>query len=82
VAQILIWNFEKETKLSAADIAKKPDEFVNCIYRIFGPSASAIEKGIADEICREFNLEPAGVTGMSKAIELARTKLFKEELTD
>ena len=82
VSQVLIWNFETETKLSAADIARKPQKFVDCVYRIFGPSAGAIEKSMTEEICREFNFDPAGVPGFVKAIEIARANTLKEELTD
>ena len=82
VNQVLIWNFEKETKLGAADIARKPQEFVNCIYRIFGPSGAAIERNITEEVCKEFKLECAGVPGFVKVVEMARSKVLREELTD
>ena len=82
VSQVLIWNFESETKLKAIDIARKPQEFVDCIYRIFGPSASNIERSITDEVCKEFKLDCAGVPGFVAAVEIARNNALKEELTD
>ena len=45
------------------DIARKPQEFVDCIYRIFGPSAASIEKNITEVVCKEFKLESAGIPG-------------------
>jgi hypothetical protein len=82
VSQVLIWNFENDTKLKASDIARKPQEFVDCIQRIFGPSASAIERSITEEVCKEFKLDSAGIPGFVNAVEIARSNALKEELTD
>jgi hypothetical protein len=82
VGQVLLWNFEKETKLSSTDIARKPQEFMNCVYRIFGPSAVSIEKGMTEELCREFKLDTSVVPGFVKAVEIGRANALREELTD
>jgi hypothetical protein len=81
VGQVLLWNFETETKLPASDIARKPEKFVDCIYRIFGPSSGAIERGITEEVCKEFKLDRSGIPGFVKAVEIAKSNAFKEELT-
>ena len=82
VSQVLIWNFENETKLSASDIARKPLEFVKCVYQIFGPSAASIERSMTEELCKEFKIDLAGVPGFAKAVEIARANALREELTD
>jgi len=82
VNQVLIWNFEKETKLGAADISRKPQVFVDCIYRIFGPSGATIELNITEEMRKEFKLGTTDISGFVKAVEMARSKALREELMD
>src|SRR5438105_3673964 len=71
---ILIRNFQKKSGLSALDIEKNPEAFVNCIYEIFGPGAMTIELKIAAEICSEFRLSPSSSpSGIANLIKNAST---------
>lgn len=80
--EVLFWNFEKETKLGPLDIPRKPQEFVKCLYKIFGVGAKVIEDAIKDSICAEFNIESRKVAGLTQAIEIAKSNALKSDLMD
>jgi len=81
VREVLFWKFQEATKLSASDIPKKPDLFVKYMREIFGEGSRSIEKAITEEICEEFDVVVRGEPDFVRAIELARSKKLKEDLT-
>lgn len=82
VRQVLFWKFQDITKLKVTDIPIKPQLFVDCMRQIFGTGSHSIERTITEEISHEFNVTVTADASFSKAVELARSKRLKEDLTD
>ena len=82
VRQVLYWKFQDTTKLGIRDIPKRPDLFVNCMRQIFGAGSSSIERAITDEMVHEFKIVVPGDPSFVRAVELAKSKRLKEDLTD
>ena len=81
VRQVLFWKFQDTTKLEVSDIPKKPQLFVDCMRQIFGTGSSSIERAITEEMCREFRIVVPGEPSFTKAVEIAKSKRLKEDLT-
>ncbi|MDA4112222.1 MAG: hypothetical protein OK439_06750 [Thaumarchaeota archaeon] len=75
VGRLLVRNFEKKTGLAPSEILERPEEFVSCIYEIFGAGAKSIEDTIVEEICREFSIDASKVSGLVDALHLASKKI-------
>jgi len=81
VRQVLYWKFQDQTKLDPVDIAKKPQLFVDCMKQIFGAGANSIERTVTEEMCHEFKIVVPGEPSFVKAVEIAKSKRLKEDLT-
>ncbi len=81
VRQVLYWKFQDQTKLEPSDIAKKPQLFVDCMKQIFGTGAASIERTITEEMCHEFKIVVPGEASFTRAVEIAKSKRLKEDLT-
>jgi hypothetical protein len=82
VRQVLFWKFQDLTKLPVRDIPKKPELFVDCMKQIFGTGSSSIERAMVEEMCNEFKIVVHGEPSFVKAVEVAKSKRLKEDLTD
>jgi hypothetical protein len=82
VGHMLTWNFGKKTGLTPYDIANRPDEFVSCIYEIFGAGAKSIEDTIVKEICQEFGIDPTSVSGLVDTLHSASAMMPRENLLE
>jgi len=81
VREVLFWKFQDLTKLEVIDIPRKPQLFVDCMIQIFGAGAASIERTITEEMCREFKIVVPGEPSFTKAVEVAKSKRLKEDLT-
>jgi len=81
VRQVLFWKFQDLTKLEVSDIPKKPQLFVECMQQVFGAGAASIERTITAEVCKEFKITVQANPSFTRAIEIAKSKRLKEDLT-
>jgi hypothetical protein len=81
VREVLFWKFQDSTKLEVIDIPKKPQLFVDCMKQIFGAGAGSIERTITEEMCNEFKIVVPGEPSFTRAVEIAKSKRLKEDLT-
>jgi hypothetical protein len=82
VRRVLFWKFEETTKLQIIDIPRKPDLFVDCMRKIFGAGADSIERAIVEGICNEFKIVVSPDAGFVRALQIAKSKRLKEDLTE
>jgi hypothetical protein len=82
VRQVIYWKFQEVTKLEVSDIPKKPQIFIDTIRLVFGTGSVSIERTITERICHEFKISLTGEPSFTRALQLAKSKQLKEDLTE
>jgi hypothetical protein len=68
--------------LAPSQIGDRPEEFVSCIYEIFGIGGKSIEDMIVEEICREFAIDPSSVSGLIDVLSFASKNMREHSIQE
>lgn len=82
VRQVLFWKFQEVTKLGIQDIPRKPEAFVECMRMVFGAGSASIERAIVEGLVQEFKIVVPGDSGVVAALQAAKSKRLREDLTE
>jgi len=70
------------TKLGIRDIPRKPEVFVECMHMVFGAGSASIERAIVEGLVNEFKIIVSGDSGVVSALQAAKSKRLREDLTE